>query len=79
MQLIKLLTAACKDGIIRFDGDGRIWEYNLAIERYVETGKLVHLNYYGVPLCMLAPEYVVGGSYDPIFDEITFEDVVSDE
>lgn len=77
MQRIKLLTAICEKGVVHFDNDGRIYDFNPILHSFVGTNKFIHLDYYGVALYMRPPERVVVGGYDPILDEITFEDVTS--
>lgn len=72
---LKLLTAICKDGIIHFDDDGRVYELNPLLNSYIGTNKFVHLDYYRVPMCMLPPEYVVAGGYDPLMEEAILTDV----
>lgn len=70
----KLLTAKARDHdeIIHFDIDGRIYELNLLTGCYGATERFVHLDYYGLALLMLPPEYLRTGGYDPT-DDVTYE------
>lgn len=77
----QLLTGFCENTneILYFDIEGRIYELNPILQTYVGTNKFVHVDYYGLRVLLLLPERVIVGGYNPIIDDITFEDVTSDE
>lgn len=69
----KLFTAIAQDEIIHFDSDGRIYELNTQIDSYLPTEQFVHLDYYGIAMLMLPPEFVQTGWREPIENYVEYE------
>lgn len=72
MSKIKLFVALCGNERVYFDADGRIYEVNLLVNRYLPTSKFVYEEYVCIPLLLLCPEYLPTGIYAPE-DDFTYE------